>query len=113
MAGFRKAAITLVAALLPAWGFANDIRSAALAMADAALEKTFWQCDFGATQGSLSADAGPACEAVTEELKQRRFGGDFDRLLVWWQQNKAAEHGRLQAIQQAARRLPDSGVESF
>lgn len=57
------------------------------------LEQAFWVCDYGATTGRIP-DYG-VCAAVYAELKQRKFGGDFDRLLAWWRQRKPAEHERL------------------
>ena len=54
------------------------------------LENAFWVCDYLATTrggGDVSA-----CTTVYEALKERKFAGDFDRLVAWWRQNKVAQH---------------------
>jgi hypothetical protein len=56
----------------------------------AELEKTFWQCEQAASTGMIDAAMAAYCDAVADELKKRKFGGDFERLLQWWQQNKLA-----------------------
>ena len=56
------------------------------------LEDAFWLCDYVATTGFAGNIV--ACTAVYDALKQRKFAGDFDQLLAWWQQNKAAQHQR-------------------
>jgi hypothetical protein len=35
--------------------------------------------------------------AVCDALEARKFDGDFDKLLQWWQQNRRSEHERLSA----------------
>ena len=60
-------------------------------MAD--LERAFWVCEYAATTHG-NADIA-TCTAVYDALKQRKFGGDFEALLTWWQQNKAAEIQRI------------------
>jgi len=62
----------------------------------ARLERAFWICDHAATTRGVDGDAAQLCVAVTEEFKQARFGGDFERLLEWWRQHKPAEHARLE-----------------
>jgi hypothetical protein len=54
------------------------------------LEKTFWECEHAASARMLDAVMAAHCDAVTDELKKRKFGGDFERLLQWWQQNRLA-----------------------
>jgi hypothetical protein len=57
------------------------------------LEEFFWVCDYAATKhGSVPADM---CSTATEELKGRKFSGDFEAMLQWWQENKIAQHRRL------------------
>ena len=72
-----------------------ETRAAELSSVD--LEEAFWVCDHTAT--TLGMDATPVsfCTAVYDELKARKFGGDFERLLGWWRQNKPAEHARRAA----------------
>ena len=62
----------------------------------AELERVFWHCDYVATRQGIQAAPVAACRLATEELKKRKFGGSFEKLLVWWRQNKATEHGRLE-----------------
>jgi hypothetical protein len=62
------------------------------------LERAFWLCDYAGTNGSVDSGTALACSAVTEELKNSKFNGDFDALVAWWRENKPAEHG---AIEQA------------
>jgi hypothetical protein len=59
---------------------------------DAALENAFWACDVAATRDALPLSAGAQCAIVSDALKERRFEGDFERLLAWWRDNKAREH---------------------
>ena len=59
------------------------------------LEKAFWVCDHAATQNGVDGGTAIACGAIYEELKVKRFNGDFDSMLTWWRQNKAAEHRAL------------------
>jgi hypothetical protein len=64
------------------------------ALDDATIENAFWNCDARATQVGLEPGEGMLCERLTDALKQRRFGGDFTRLLAWWQERKAVEYAR-------------------
>lgn len=75
---------TLAAAQPPAFGDLDD----------ATIEHAFWHCDVRATQVVLDPSEGVLCERLADALKQRRFGGDFTRLLAWWQERKAVEHAR-------------------
>jgi hypothetical protein len=61
----------------------------------AELESAFWACDYVATTRGVDATPVAICGSVYDELKTLKFGGDFGELLVWWKQNKPAEHERL------------------
>jgi hypothetical protein len=74
----------------------SPVSLASVKVAD--LEDTFWICDWSATVSRLGAAQINACTSATEELKARKFDGDFDRLITWWQKNKAVEHQRLNAM---------------
>jgi hypothetical protein len=63
----------------------------------AALENAFWACDYAGTNGSVDADTGIACIELTRELKMKKFSGDFEALVAWWQQHKPAQHRALAA----------------
>ena len=62
---------------------------------DIDLEDLFWRCDYAATVEVVAADERALCTAVAEQLRQERFGGDFERMLNWWQVNKAIQHRKL------------------
>jgi len=62
------------------------------------LEDAFWICDYTATTRRAPAADIATCSAIYDALKERKFGGDFDKLLYWWQQNKVAQHERLGAV---------------
>lgn len=61
----------------------------------AELEKTFWLCDHAATRHGLDPELGMMCVDATDALKREKFGGDAEKMLAWWQQNKAAQHRKL------------------
>lgn len=58
----------------------------------ATLERAFWDCDALATQVVLPPSLGADCATLADELKRRRFGGDFERMLAWWREHKPLEH---------------------
>ena len=67
----------------------------------AELEKQFWVCDYiGSTRG-IEGPHGVACGANYEELKQTKFGGDFEKLVAWWRLNKIAQHQALESADSA------------
>ena len=59
------------------------------------LERTFWACDYVATNRGVSATPLAVCGAAYEELKSIKFHGDFIELLLWWKENKAVEHQNI------------------
>jgi hypothetical protein len=59
------------------------------------IERLFWLCDYVATTRGVHAAPVETCSAVTEALKNMKFGGDFMALLAWWHGNKPGEHARL------------------
>jgi hypothetical protein len=64
------------------------------------LESAFWVCDYLATTRGVS-DIG-TCTAIYDALKERKFAGDFDRLVDWWRQNKGAQHQRMAGMDRIA-----------
>ena len=60
------------------------------------LESAFWTCDYVATTHGPSGDV-ERCVAAYETLKQRKFDGDFDALVAWWQVHKPEQHQRLES----------------
>jgi hypothetical protein len=59
------------------------------------LEQAFWVCDYAATMRGMHATPVTICSAVTDELKNEKFGGDFEEMVKWWQKNKLVEHQKL------------------
>ena len=55
---------------------------AALAIAE--LKTAYLSCDRAATESRLDPSSFQRCAAVGDELLQRGFDGDLDRLLAWW-----------------------------
>ena len=63
------------------------------------LENAFWVCDYLATtRGTIDI---AACTAVYEAVKERKFAGDFEKLVAWWRQNKVAQHQNIAAADSA------------
>lgn len=61
------------------------------------LEDAFWICDCAATARRAAEADIATCSAIYDALKERKFGGDFERLLHWWQHNRVAQYERLGA----------------
>lgn len=64
-------------------------------MSLAEIERGFWVCDHAATNDRIDGSAAITCGSLTEVLKQRKFGGDFNAMLAWWRQHKEAQHQAL------------------
>jgi len=62
----------------------------------AMLEETFWACDYAATTRGVTATPMDLCGTAYQELRDLKFGGNFEELLGWWKANKAAEHRRVE-----------------
>ncbi|HKO67888.1 MAG TPA: hypothetical protein VJU53_08795 [Burkholderiaceae bacterium] len=62
----------------------------------AELEKGFWICDYISATRGIEGPRAVTCGANFEELKQKKFVGDFDALVEWWRVNKAAEYAALE-----------------
>ncbi|MBE7420397.1 MAG: hypothetical protein HS128_22065 [Ideonella sp.] len=69
---------------------------------DSALEALFWDCDARTTKEVLPMADGVVCVMAADELKQRRFGGEFAALHAWWQAHKVEEHARRGAAEPVA-----------
>ena len=61
----------------------------------AELEEQFWVCDYLGTRRGIEGPLGVTCGGNYEELKQTKFGGDFEKLVIWWRLNKIAQHQAL------------------
>ena len=62
------------------------------------LETIFWTCDYAAATHGVDGNAGILCASATDELKMKRFGGSFERLLEWWEANKAEQYAALDRV---------------
>ncbi len=80
---------------------AAAVRSSDGATKIAELEKQFWICDYIGTTRGIEGPHGVACGANYEELKQTKFGGDFEKLVTWWRLNKIAQHQALESADSA------------
>jgi hypothetical protein len=68
-----------------------------------ALEEAFWVCDYlGTVRGTEGVDVS-RCIAISDALREVRFGDDLDRLVAWWREHKPAQHARLAAREAAVR----------
>jgi hypothetical protein len=75
---------------------AEAVEIDALSPTLAELERVFWECDHAATvYGLIDFGTGMMCGVVTEELRLKKFNADFNAMLSWWRQHKAAEHEAL------------------
>jgi hypothetical protein len=54
------------------------------------LKLTYLECDRRASDARLDLSDAMYCSTIHEVLKQRGFGGDFDRMLAWWKSEKIA-----------------------
>lgn len=63
----------------------------------AALERSFWACDYQASTTGVDLSTGARCGELTDTLRQRKFSGDFTAMLAWWREHKALEHLALAA----------------
>jgi hypothetical protein len=60
------------------------------------LEKSFWACDYTATvHGIVDAGTAISCGIATENLRLRKFNGDFNAMLRWWHENKVGQYRAL------------------
>jgi hypothetical protein len=94
---FLPTALACLSLLGPAHGGAQAPSPHSVALKqwdDEKLERAFWDCDTRSTREVLSMADGVLCVTLSDELKQRRFGGDFTRLMAWWRAHKDAEHAR-------------------
>lgn len=85
------ATLALSIALVALSAAAQPQRSPLDALTVAQLKTAYLECDRRASSVMLDAGEAANCSFVHEALKQRAFGGDFDRLLARWKSEKLAE----------------------
>ena len=67
---------------------ADPMRLSVAALSLDHLKATYLACDKLATETLLAAGDYQRCALVGDELLERGFDGDFDRLLAWWRVEK-------------------------
>jgi hypothetical protein len=87
----RPLAFTFALAVVSTASTAQPDRSHLAALTVDELKHMYLDCNRRAGQTLLGAGEAADCSMVAEELKQRGFGGDFGRLLAWWQAQRRAE----------------------
>ena len=55
------------------------------------LKAAYLRCEQAATERLLGSQEAASCSAIYEKLLKVGFGGDFKRLLAWWQAERVAE----------------------
>ena len=53
------------------------------------LKSAYLECDRRSSQAVLDIGSARSCSLAAEELLQRGFGGDFDKLLAWWRSQRS------------------------
>jgi len=55
------------------------------------LKTSYLMCDRRASREMLGFADAALCSHISEALKHKVFGGDFDKLLEWWRAHKLSE----------------------
>ena len=87
----RPVAFPLALAVVCTASAAQLDRSHLAALTVDELKSLYLECERRAGQAPLGMSEAAHCSMAAEELKQRGFGGDFRRLLAWWQEQRGAE----------------------
>ena len=85
-------AIPLALAVLAA--VAQPDRSHLAAVTVDELKLVYLECDRRASSALLDAADAAHCSSIHEELKQRAFGGDWNRMLAWWRTQQLSQAQR-------------------
>ncbi len=107
------AVAAVIAVTCFSYGGAVQAQAMQEARALSELEWAFWLCDYTATTRRVDRETAMACGAINDDLKARKFGGDFDALLAWWRLNKETMHRDLEVAARTAakaRGLASSGA---
>ena len=87
----RAFALTLALAVVSAASTAQPDRTYLAALTVDELRLVYLECDRRAGRTLMGAAEAAHCSMAAEELRQRGFGGDFGRLLAWWQAQRRAD----------------------
>ena len=52
----------------------------------------YWQCEVEYLQGLRAPLEMRDCIEIADQLKQRKFSGDFEAYLEWWRENRDREY---------------------
>lgn len=55
------------------------------------LQAAYLECDRRSARDVLDFASAVQCSIVSEQLLQRGFGGDLDRLLAWWRRERTSQ----------------------
>lgn len=55
------------------------------------LKTSYLMCERRASREILGFEDAVVCPHISEALKHKVFGGDFDKLIEWWQAHKLSE----------------------
>lgn len=66
-------------------------RSSVSSMPVPQMQRIYLECDRAASIALLDMATASYCSVIAEELLERGFGGDFNRLLGWWERARLDE----------------------
>ena len=89
----RFRAVALLCLALPlhvAYGQSSSLVDKPIAqhLTTAELKSVYLACDLASSTARLAMHEAMQCSIISEELKQRVFGGESDQMLAWWRQQR-------------------------
>ncbi len=108
------AALALAIALNITWGSAASAQGCegtptppvVPSQATSDLEKAYWACDHATTHQAFDRATAMTCSVIYEELKAKKFNGDFCRMLAWWRQQRDVRQQALNTSERQRSQLP-------
>ncbi len=100
-------ATALVAAPVSVYAASDDV----VAVDTSELEAVFWTCDYAASTQGVDRNTAVLCGSATDELKIKRFGGSFERMLEWWNANKAEQYAALSSALAERAKIEPTAME--
>lgn len=74
------------------WGDRERLLAGVERVAEADLKALYLRCVRESSRRLLGFDEATLCSIVSEALKARSFGGDFNALLAWWRLHRDDHH---------------------
>ena len=65
-----------------------DWRQRLAAMDEVELKTSYLRCAEVSAERLLTPAEATACQLAADRLRERHFGGSFERLIAWWQQRR-------------------------